>query len=183
MERDGVRRGNGAFAPRVPQPATRVPHPLMTQRSEPGRERLRGDRDDARVIELEIPSDVQYIEQVVELVQRECALMHFGARQLMLNLAVALTEALSNAILRGNNDDPAKHVHVMARVDPSTLVIEVQDEGQGFNLEDCTLDPTTPDNVDREDGRGLFLMRKLMDRVEQFDGARGNTVRLTLNKQ
>jgi serine/threonine-protein kinase RsbW len=156
----------------------------MSQRSEPGRERLRGDRDDlARVIELDIPNDVQYIEHVVEQVQHECALMQFGARQLMLNLAVALTEALSNAILRGNNDDPAKHVHVMARVDPAKLVIEVQDEGQGFDLDQCTLDPTTPDNVDREDGRGLFLMRKLMDRVERFDGARGNTVRLTLIKQ
>lgn len=157
----------------------------MSQRSEPGRERVRGDRDEARVFEVDIPNDVQYIEQVVEQVQRECAIMQFGARQLMLNLAVALTEALSNAILRGNNDDPAKHVHVMARVDPSRLVIEVRDEGKGFDLDQCTLDPTTPDNVDREDGRGLFLMRQLMDRVERFDDARGhgNVVRLTLNKQ
>ena len=109
--------------------------------------------------------------------------MHFGARQLMLNLAVALTEALSNAILRGNNDDPTKHVHVMARVDMSRLVIEVQDEGTGFDLDRCTLDPTTPANVDREDGRGLFLMRQLMDRVERFDHESGNVVRLTLNRQ
>jgi len=112
-----------------------------------------GARDEERVIELDIPSDIQYIEKVVELVQRECALMHFGPRQLMLNVAVALTEALSNAILRGNNDDPAKHVRVTARVDPLRLEIDVQDEGQGFDLDQCTLDPTTPDNVDREDGR------------------------------
>ena len=156
----------------------------MSPGSEPGRENAHdSSRDDARVIEVDIPSDVQYIEKVVELVQRECALMKFGARQLMLNLAVALTEALSNAILRGNNDDPAKHVHVMARVDPARLVIEVQDEGEGFDLDQCTLDPTTPGNVDREDGRGLFLMRQLMDRVEQFDGGRGNVVRLTLIRQ
>jgi serine/threonine-protein kinase RsbW len=156
----------------------------MSPGSEPGRENAHDSgRDDARVIEVDIPSDVQYIEKVVELVQRECALMKFGARQLMLNLAVALTEALSNAILRGNNDDPAKHVHVMARVDPARLVIEVQDEGAGFDLDPCTLDPTTPGNVDREDGRGLFLMRQLMDRVEQFDGGRGNVVRLTLIRQ
>ncbi|MFL5616743.1 MAG: ATP-binding protein [Gemmatimonadaceae bacterium] len=157
----------------------------MSQRGEAGRERLRDDRDDTRVFEVDIPNDVQYIEQVVEQVQRECAIMQFGARQLMLNLAVALTEALSNAILRGNNDDPAKHVHVMARVDLARLVVEVRDEGKGFDLDQCTLDPTTPDNVDREDGRGLFLMRQLMDRVERFDDARGkgNVVRLTLNKQ
>jgi serine/threonine-protein kinase RsbW len=156
----------------------------MSPGSEPGRLSAReGSRDEARVIEVDIPSDVQYIEKVVELVQRECALMHFGARQLMLNLAVALTEALSNAILRGNNDDPAKHVHVTARVDPARLIIEVQDEGVGFDLDQCTLDPTTPGNVDREDGRGLFLMRQLMDRVERFDGGRGNIVRLTLIRQ
>jgi serine/threonine-protein kinase RsbW len=155
----------------------------MTERNEPGVTLHGGGRDDARVIEVDIPSDVQYIEKVVELVQRECALMKFGARQLMLNLAVALTEALSNAILRGNNDDPAKHVHVMARVDSVRLVLEVMDEGEGFDLDQCTLDPTTPDNVDREDGRGLFLMRQLMDRVERFDGERGNVVRLTLNRQ
>jgi serine/threonine-protein kinase RsbW len=155
----------------------------MTERSEPGVTLHGGGRDDARVIEVDIPNDVQYIEEVVELVQRECALMKFGARQLMLNLAVALSEALSNAILRGNNDDPEKHVHVMARVDNVRVVIEVTDEGSGFDLDQCTLDPTTPDNVDREDGRGLFLMRQLMDRVERFDGERGNVVRLTLNRQ
>jgi serine/threonine-protein kinase RsbW len=143
----------------------------------------RSGRDDVRVIEVDIPSDVQYIEKVVELVQRECALMRFGARQLMLNLPVALTEALSNAILRGNNDDPRKHVHVMARVDSEALVIEVKDEGGGFDLDECTLDPTMPANLDREDGRGLFLMRKLMDTVERFDGEHGNVVRLTLIRQ
>ena len=155
----------------------------MTERNEPGVNLHGGGRDDTRVIEVDIPSDVQYIEKVVELVQRECALMQFGARQLMLNLAVALTEALSNAILRGNNDDPEKHVHVTARVDRVRLVVEVADQGEGFDLEQCTLDPTTPENVDREDGRGLFLMRKLMDRVERFDDARGNVVRLTLARQ
>ena len=155
----------------------------MTERSEPGVTLHGGGRDDARVIEVDIPSDVQYIEKVVELVQRECALMKFGARQLMLNLAVALSEALSNAILRGNNDDPTKHVHVTARVDSVRLVVEVTDEGGGFDLDQCTLDPTTPDNVDREDGRGLFLMRQLMSRVERFDDARGNVVRLTLDRQ
>jgi serine/threonine-protein kinase RsbW len=155
----------------------------MTERSEPGVTLHGGGRDEPRVIEVDIPSDVQYIERVVELVQRECALMKFGARQLMLNLAVALTEALSNAILRGNGDDPVKHVHVTARVDTARVVIEVMDEGDGFDIDTCTLDPTTPDNVDREDGRGLFLMRQLMDRVERFDDARGNVVRLTLNRQ
>ncbi len=135
-----------------------------------------------RVVELEIRSDVNEIERVVELVRRECEVMRFARRQLMLNVPVALTEALSNAILRGNADDPAKSVRVHARIDHRTLVVEVTDEGAGFDLEACTVDPTTPERLHGEVGRGLFLMRKLMDRVERFAGRPGNVVRLTLQR-
>jgi serine/threonine-protein kinase RsbW len=55
----------------------------------------------------------------------------------------------------------------------------VEDEGGGFDLETCTEDPTTPENLEREDGRGLFLMQALMDRVERLSGP-ANVVRLTL---
>ena len=101
--------------------------------------------------------------------------------------AVALSEALSNAILRGNLEDPKKTVRIHARVDSSALVVDVVDEGDGFDLEACMVDPTTPDRVYSEDGRGLFLMHKLMDRVEQFPrsrerGGAGNVVRLTLRR-
>src|SRR3954471_18543821 len=122
-----------------------------------------------RVVDVEIPNDVRYIERVVELVRRECQVMAFAKRQLMLNVPVALTEALSNAILRGNGDDPAKHVHVRAEVDTWQLVVEVADEGDGFDFDAKQIDPTTPDNLGREDGRGLFLMRKLMDNVERVE--------------
>jgi serine/threonine-protein kinase RsbW len=134
-----------------------------------------------RVIELDIPNDVRHIERVVERVQRECRAMAYGPRQVMLNVPVALTEALSNAILRGNADDPSKHVHVRASVDANRLILEVRDEGGGFDLDACTVDVGI-DTVEREDGRGLFLMRNLMDRVECVSARRGNTVRLTLNR-
>jgi serine/threonine-protein kinase RsbW len=134
-----------------------------------------------RVIELDIPNDVRHIERVVERVQRECRAMAYGPRQVMLNVPVALTEALSNAILRGNADDPSKHVHVRASVDANRLIVEVRDEGRGFDLDACTVDVGI-DTVEREDGRGLFLMRNLMDRVECVSARRGNTVRLTLNR-
>jgi serine/threonine-protein kinase RsbW len=124
---------------------------------------------------------VRFIERVVERVQRECRNLEFAQRQIMLNVPVALTEALSNAILRGNSDDPSKTVHVRASVDPEQLVIEVRDQGQGFDLDACTVD-VGPDTLEREDGRGLFLMRKLMDRVECVPSEPGNTVRLTLHR-
>lgn len=138
--------------------------------------------DDLRVVEVDIPSDVAFIETVVEMVRRECQFMDFGRRQIMLNVPVALTEALSNAILRGNRDDPAKHVHVRAEVDAQRLIVEVGDEGGGFDLDDAEIDPTTPENIGREDGRGLYLMRKLMDRVERFEVPTGSVVRMTLNR-
>lgn len=138
--------------------------------------------ENVRVVELDIPSDVRLIEKVVELVRRECEQMSFARRQIMLNVPVALTEALSNAILRGNGDDPAKHVHVRAEVDHERLVLEVGDEGKGFDFGAAEIDPTTPENLDREDGRGLFLMRKLMDTVERIDVARGSVVRMTLHR-
>lgn len=133
-------------------------------------------------IEVWIPSDVGYIERVVEIVRRQVAEMSFDVKHVMLNVPVALTEALSNAILRGNGEDPGKHVHVRASVTARQLVMEVKDEGPGFDLEDCTRDPTRPENVEREDGRGLFLMRSLMDSVERYDED-GNVVRLTLNRR
>ena len=139
--------------------------------------------DEVRVVEVDIPSDVRLIERVVELVRRECEEMDYAHRQITLNVPVALTEALSNAILRGNLDDPAKHVHVRAEVDTVRLVVEVADEGAGFDLDASSIDPTTPGNVNREDGRGLFLMQKLMDRVELVEGARGSIVRMILRRE
>lgn len=130
-------------------------------------------------IDLEIPSDIRYIEKVVELVTGQCQQLCFTARHCALNVPVALTEALANAILRGNGEDREKHVRLTARLDFRRLVLEVADEGEGFDMDDCTLDPTTGDRIEAEDGRGLFLMRRLMDSVERFND-HGNVVRLTL---
>jgi serine/threonine-protein kinase RsbW len=136
-------------------------------------------------LEVDIPSDVAYIERVVDLIRHPCAELAYNARQLALNVPVALSEAISNAILRANNEDPGKRVFVRAAVDTLRLVVDVQDEGEPFDLDSNIRDATDPDNLEREDGRGLFLMRALMDRVERFDanGApAGNVVRLILTR-
>ena len=132
-------------------------------------------------LELEIPSDVRYIERVVQLVVQQCEQMAYNARHVALNVPVALTEALSNAILRGNQQAPGTSVHVRAEVDSERLILEVADQGTGFDFEECLTDPTSPENIVREDGRGLFLMARLMDRVERFT-SHGNVVRMTLRR-
>ena len=135
-------------------------------------------------LQVEIPSDVAYIERVVDLVRHPCAELAYNSHQLALNVPVALSEALSNAILRANHEDPDKRVRIRAEVDTTQLVVEIADEGAPFDLEAHTRDATDPANLEREDGRGLFLMRKLMDRVERFDepgaSSHGNVIRLTL---
>lgn len=132
-------------------------------------------------LEFDFPSDVSYIERVVSVVIRQCEEFSFPPRQCALNVPVALTEALSNAILRGNGDDRSKQVRVRAHVDDRALVMEVADEGNGFDYSSCMRDPTAPENLSREDGRGLYLMQRLMDRVERFSD-HGNVVRLTLKR-
>jgi serine/threonine-protein kinase RsbW len=132
-------------------------------------------------IDVRIPSDVRFIEPIVGVVVRRCAEHAFPAKACRLNVPVALTEALSNAILRGNQEDISKGVRIRATIDDRALILEVEDEGAGFDLDACLVDPGLAGNRFREDGRGLFLMCSLMDRVEQVS-AQANVVRLTLHR-
>jgi serine/threonine-protein kinase RsbW len=132
--------------------------------------------------DLQIPSDVEYIEGVVELARQRCRELKLSPTKCSLNVPVALSEALSNAILRGNDSTGGKHVRIRAIVSDTDLVFEVVDDGPGFDLDDCTQDCTLPENNSREEGRGLFLMKRLMDRVESFRN-KGNVVRLTLHRE
>ena len=133
-------------------------------------------------LDVEIPSDVKYIEGVVELATRKCRELRIPPRKCSLNVRIALSEAISNAILRGNGDGPNKHVRVRATVSDEKLVFDIVDEGTGFDLFAERPDPTAPENIMNEEGRGLFLMQRLMDNVERFQ-RNGNVVRLTLKRE
>ena len=92
------------------------------------------------------------------------------------DLAVAVAEALSNAAVHGNGLRGAVPVAVRVEARPGGRVeIEVRDRGHGFNAHE-TGDPTDPSHLLLPGGRGIFLMRKLVDDVEYND--RGNVVRL-----
>ena len=132
-------------------------------------------------LDVEIPSDVKYIDGVIELATRKCRELHLPPQKCSLNVRVALAEAISNAILRGNGDAAHKHVKIRATVHDDSIVFDIVDEGPGFDLGANRPDPTAPENLEHEDGRGLFLMRQLMDNVERFQKD-GNVVRLTLNR-
>jgi serine/threonine-protein kinase RsbW len=88
---------------------------------------------------------------------------------------LAAEEALVNAIVHGNQLDPAKRVHVVCEISPERAWLEITDEGAGFDpatVPDCTLE----DRLDVPSGRGVMLMRSFMTRIEY--NAKGNRVML-----
>jgi serine/threonine-protein kinase RsbW len=72
--------------------------------------------------------------------------------------ALILTEALTNAVKHGNQDDPSKRVVLSSHVASDRVLIEIEDEGSGFDLH-AVPDPTLPENLERSSGRGILLMR------------------------
>jgi serine/threonine-protein kinase RsbW len=87
-------------------------------------------------------------------------------------LEIALREALANAVFHGNRSDAAKKVLVRAYCDPKKgFVIAVRDEGRGFDPAKVP-DPRREDRLQLTHGRGIFLMRELMDHIEHRKGGR-----------
>jgi serine/threonine-protein kinase RsbW len=128
---------------------------------------------------LELPSDLCLIEATVGYLEGRCRAYRFEGSRLDLNFRVGVTEALANAVMYGNNNDPRKTVRVEVLLDPERIVIHVADQGNGFDPQSVR-DPTHPDNLHATGGRGLFLIRKLMDEIEFNE--RGNALRMVLRR-
>lgn len=126
---------------------------------------------------LELPTDIQSIQRAVDYVMSRCPSCAEHARRLNLNFRVGLTEALSNAMLYGNGRDPSKSVVIEVVFAEDALRAKVRDQGAGFDPTTVP-DPTLPENLTRPCGRGLFLMRELLDEV--WYNEQGNEVTLVL---
>jgi anti-sigma regulatory factor (Ser/Thr protein kinase) len=126
---------------------------------------------------LELPNDIRSIEHAVEYVTQHCSSCCDYARRLNLNFRVGLTEALSNAMLYGNDSDPEKRVRVEVTIKHEEVSVIVTDQGMGFDPASVP-DPTLPGNISKTGGRGIFLMKALMDEVKFNE--RGNSVTLVL---
>jgi serine/threonine-protein kinase RsbW len=97
------------------------------------------------------------------------------------NLAVAVSEALSNAAVHGNRLNPDSKVVVTVEVTPETrAVVDVKDSGEGFDASRLT-DPTEPHRLLAPAGRGVYLMQALVDEVRY--NKKGNRVRLTMHRR
>jgi serine/threonine-protein kinase RsbW len=106
------------------------------------------------------PKEIGCIEQFLQQINKKLD-MDDGT---MYRLLVSCTEAVNNAIIHGNKSDPNKSVTVRCIVEKQSLTIRVKDEGKGFDPKRLQ-DPREEKNLMKESGRGVFLMRSLMDTI------------------
>jgi serine/threonine-protein kinase RsbW len=95
------------------------------------------------------------------------------------NLAIAVTEAVGNAIIHGNKKDPDKLVTVVFKLDPDQVEVTVSDQGSGFDPGQID-DPLDPANLLKENGRGIFILKALMDDVRFEFSPKGTTIRMAM---
>ena len=121
------------------------------------------------------PKSIGRVQGFIHKIEKKVHLDEIQTHKLM----VSLTEAVNNAIIHGNKSDARKKVKVECDCQHEFLVITVADEGKGFKPSKVK-NPLKEENLLRTNGRGIFLMRTLMDRVEYEMNKSGATVRLVL---
>ena len=126
---------------------------------------------------LDVPSDLGMVGDAVELVANHLPAGTLSPRRISFNFRTALAEALGNAIRYGTGEDPDRLVRVQVELGREFVRIYVDDDGLGFDTSRLP-DPTHPDNLEREYGRGLFVIRHLVDDVAFNE--KGNGICLTL---
>ncbi|MCK5210228.1 MAG: ATP-binding protein [Cyclobacteriaceae bacterium] len=80
------------------------------------------------------------------------------------NIMIAVTESVNNAIMHGNKNDRTKNVTLSLSLNANVINFIIKDEGLGFDFQNLP-DPTSPENLDKPSGRGIFLMKHLSDEV------------------
>lgn len=122
-------------------------------------------------ITIILPSQLQYVDPAVTYLSDH--LTRFGYTDEHCHTAVALHEAITNAMRHGNKLDVTKKVEIVLQLDAQQAVFVITDEGSGFDPA-SVCDPTEGENLFRECGRGLLMMRHIMDEVRYNE--RGNQI-------
>ena len=121
------------------------------------------------------PKEIAHIESFLNRIRTK---INFNDNT-MYRLLVSCTEAVNNAITHGNKSDPAKIVTIKCIAEKRLLKVCVKDEGKGFDPGDLE-DPREEKNLMKEYGRGVFLMRSLMDSVTVKRLKSGSVVEMNL---
>lgn len=117
-------------------------------------------------------SSLRTVEKVIDEVTGEIGVSQDNYGKVL----VSAIEGVNNAIIHGNKSEPEKLVDIEFSFHNNELQIKISDEGEGFRPEDVP-DPTTPENREELNGRGVFLMSRLADKIEYSE--KGNSVTLT----
>jgi serine/threonine-protein kinase RsbW len=126
---------------------------------------------------IQIPSKIENLRKVEKIIDEISGEFHIG-EDLYGNILIASLEATNNAIMHGNKLDESKNVTIAFNLEGNTLFVRVDDEGNGFDYQHIP-DPTAPENIENVNGRGIFLMEKLSDKINF--SRNGATVELEFN--
>jgi serine/threonine-protein kinase RsbW len=129
---------------------------------------------------LVISSNINNLEKVrtfLEEVYCEANLNRASFNRVFLGL----NEALTNSIVHGNKLNVLKNISIEVNCLNKELFIEITDEGEGFLVE-CLKDPTCSENLKKESGRGIFLIRHFADELDYFEGGRKVRIKYNLNQ-
>lgn len=143
---------------------------FVPMKMQPGSQKVRSDQ-------LVIPSDQSYLPKVEKFVVRFCKKANLSEDQSD-NMAIAITELVNNGIIHANKFSPDKKVTIKVAYYPDRIAVSVIDQGSGFDPAEIS-NPTDPANLWRQNGRGIFLVKNLIDEVEINPTAEGTTVVLT----
>ncbi len=106
----------------------------------------------------------------------------FGmAMEKFINFQIAASEAIVNAIVHGNKQNPEKKVYVEVTTDDEKLEMKIRDEGDGFDVSKLP-DPTDESNLYKESGRGVFIIRSLVDEFYIESNSKGTAMSLLMKK-
>jgi serine/threonine-protein kinase RsbW len=125
-------------------------------------------------MKIEIPSQIENITEIEKLIDSISDKVNISS-DIYANILVGVTEAVKNSIVHGNDLDPQKNVYIEYAVNEKYITFSIGDMGTGFDYYSIP-DPTLPENIEKETGRGLFLMNCLADEVIYNDA--GNEVSL-----
>ncbi len=121
---------------------------------------------------LVLASKSEAIEEIEQLAAEAATFAGFSQEE-QDSLAIAVTEIANNAIVHGNKRDAGKKVFVNIAVNGGEIRMTIRDQGVGFDPDKLS-NPLDPENLLRESGRGVFIVRSLMDEV-LYDFTKGGT--------
>jgi serine/threonine-protein kinase RsbW len=101
------------------------------------------------------------------------------APEKFINLQIACSEALINAIVHGNKEDESKNVYTNIEMNEVHMCVRIKDEGSGFKVEEIP-DPTSKENLLKEHGRGIFIIKSLVDEFACNSSDKGTEYILTV---